>query len=56
MIESSIAWSPDGRHRAGPRRESLAAVTGAIPYKARTEYDASAFDAWEFYRFKKTIK
>jgi hypothetical protein len=56
MIESSIAWSPGGNISRVRVVNPLAAVTGAIPYRARTEYDASAFDAWEFYRFMKTIK
>jgi hypothetical protein len=56
MIESSIAWSADGSIARVRVVNPLAAVTGAIPYKARTEYDSSAFDAWEFYCFKKTIR
>jgi hypothetical protein len=56
MIESRFAWSPDGAMARVHVVNPLSAVGGAVPYKARTDYDPKAFDAWEFYRFKRTIR
>jgi hypothetical protein len=56
MIESGIAWSPTGEMQRVKVTNPLAAAGGAVPYKARAEYDPKAFDAWEFYRFRKSIR
>jgi hypothetical protein len=56
MIENGIAWSPDGSIARVRVVNPLATAGGAVAYKAGTEYDPSAFDAWEFYRFKKAIR
>jgi hypothetical protein len=56
MIETSIAWSPDGSMARVRVVNPLSRADGAVPYKAKTEYDPAAFDAWEFYRFRKSIK
>jgi hypothetical protein len=56
MIESGFVWSPDGSIARVRVVNPLAAAGGPVPYKAKGEYDPSAFDAWEFYRFKKAIR
>jgi hypothetical protein len=56
MIESGFAWNPDGSIARVRVVNPLAALGGEVPYKARLEYDPGAFDAWEFYRFKKAIQ
>jgi hypothetical protein len=56
MIETSIAWNPDGSIGRVRVVNPLASVAGEVPYKTKSEYGPSAFDSWEFYRFKKTIK
>jgi hypothetical protein len=56
MIESSFVWSGDGSIARVRVVNPLAAVAGAVPYKARTDYDPAAFDAWEFFRFRKAIR
>jgi hypothetical protein len=56
MIESRLAWGPDGRIlRVSVVNPQLGSV-GAVPYKARSEYDPEAFDVWEFYRFRKAAR
>jgi hypothetical protein len=56
MIENGFSWNPDGSIARVRVVNPLAAAGGAAPYKAKSEYDPKAFDAWEFYRFKKTIR
>jgi hypothetical protein len=56
MIENGFAWNPDGSIARVRVVNPLAAAGGAVPYKAKAEYDPGAFDAWEFYRFRKSIK
>lgn len=55
MIESRVAWSPEGRIvRVGVVNPF--AAEGDVAYKTKSEYDPAAFDAWEFYRFRKSIR
>lgn len=55
MIESAFSW-------AGANIEKvcvinpLAGLEGAVPFKARSEYDPKSIDVWEFYRFRKSIQ
>jgi hypothetical protein len=56
MIESSVAWSSSGVVALVRVVNPLADSHGAVPYKAKSEYGPMAFDAWEFYRFRKTIQ
>jgi hypothetical protein len=56
MIESGIAWSPTGEMQRVRVVNPLSAAGGPVPYKARSEYDPRVFDAWEFYRFRKTTR
>jgi hypothetical protein len=56
MIESSIAWSSEGSIARIRVVNPLATTGGVVSYKAKSEYDPKAIDAWEFYRFKKTIQ
>ncbi len=56
MIESGFSWTPEGNIARVRVVNPLAAVGGAVAFKAKAEYDPGAFDAWEFYRFKKAIK
>jgi hypothetical protein len=56
MIEKSIAWTPEGA-MALVRVVNPLAIPGApVPYKALSQYAPDAFDAWEFYRFRKAKK
>jgi hypothetical protein len=56
MIESGLSWSPTGEMQRVRVTNPLSAAGGPVPYKARAEYDPNAFDAWEFYRFRKSIR
>jgi hypothetical protein len=57
MIETRFAWSPDGHiARVSVVNPLAASGAGAVVYKAKTDYDPAAFDAWEFYRFRKSIR
>lgn len=56
MIERSIAWTPEGSMARVTVVNPLDASGAAVPYKAQSQYDPAAFDSWEFYRFRKTIK
>jgi hypothetical protein len=56
MIESGISWSPTGEMLRVRVTNPLGAVIGPVPYKARTEYAPGAFDSWEFFRFRKSIR
>jgi hypothetical protein len=56
MIEKSIAWSPEGSMVSVNVVNPLAAAGGPVPYKSMSQYDPTAFDSWEFYRFRKSIK
>jgi hypothetical protein len=56
MIERSLAWGPDGAMALVTVVNPLAGVGGPAPYKAKSQFAPAAIDAWEFYRFRKTIK
>jgi hypothetical protein len=56
MIERSIAWGPDGAMARVSVVNPLAGAGGSVPFKALSLYDPAAMDAWEFYRFRKSIK
>jgi hypothetical protein len=56
MIESGITWGSDGSIARVRVVNPLVAAGGNVPYKAKSEYGPTAFDAWEFLRFKKTIQ
>jgi hypothetical protein len=57
MIESRFAWGPEGSMLRVSVVNPLADPSVKAPrYKAKTDFDPSAFDAWEFYRFRKSIK
>jgi hypothetical protein len=56
MIERSFAWNPDGTLAGVSVVNPLAGMPGLVPYKAKTSYEPSAIDAWEFYRFRKALR
>jgi hypothetical protein len=56
MIERSIAWGPDGAMARVSVVNPLSGAGGSLPYKALSLYDPASIDAWEFYRFRKTIR
>lgn len=57
MIENRFAWGPDGTMLRVSVANPLASAASKVPqYKTKAEYSPEAFDVWEFYRFKKSIK
>jgi hypothetical protein len=57
MIETRFAWRPEGQiTRVSVVNPLAASGAGAVAYKNRSDYDPLAIDAWEFYRFRKSIR
>jgi hypothetical protein len=57
MIENRFTWGPDGTMLRVSVTNPLALSASKAPqYKTKADYDPEAFDAWEFYRFRKSIK